>query len=93
MNKDRLFQYGVIKSGGIIEMIKDTGLITEKEANKLWDKYLPQVKQNFKDGHIPHLCIWMNAKNTVNYHEAEKEIDGNDCIVQNNKVYKYLMDL
>ena len=63
--KDRLFQYatqkGCFTKGYSISLgttfYEDTELITEEEANKLWEKYKPQVIKELEDGDRPQMCI------------------------------------
>ncbi len=96
MEKDRLFQYaydsgfygnGVSYSHN--KIVEDTNLITEKEANDLWDKYYPEVIKNLKNEERPQMCIWKDADSNTSYHTVEKEIDWRDDLeIKNGKVYK-----
>jgi len=94
--KDRLFQYATEKgcftrgySISSTKMYEDTDLITEKEANELWDKYYPQVVKELEDGERPQMCIWKDCDSNVDYHTVEREIDYRDDLeVKNGKIYK-----
>lgn len=95
--KDRLFQYatqkGCFTKGYSISLgttfYEDTELITEEEANKLWEKYKPQVIKELEDGDRPQMCIWKDCKNNSDYHTVEKEINYSDNLqIENGKIYK-----
>lgn len=69
--------------------VEDTGLITEKEANDLWDKYLPEVIQRLKNDERPQMCIWGNCNSTTDYSLVVKEIDHRDDLeIKNGEIYK-----
>jgi len=81
--KDKMFQY--YNDG---EMIEDTGLLTEEEANELWNKYFDDAKEKLRDGHEIHMVIWGNAESDTDYDILEKEIDYRDCVVEKNIVVR-----
>jgi len=71
------------------KIVEDTGLITEQEANDLWDKYLPEVIAGLKDDKRPQMCIWEDCSNTTDYNKVLKEIDYRDDLeIKNGEVYK-----
>lgn len=94
--KDRLFQYaydngahGVGYSFSSTKIVEDTNLITEKEANDLWNKYYSEVIKRLQNDERPQMCIWKDCATYTDYSTVEKEIDWRDDLeVKNNKVYK-----
>lgn len=94
--KDRMFQYAFdsgyhssVASFSSIKIVEDTGLITEKEANDLWDKYYPEVVKNLEREERPQMCIWKDCNTITDYGMVEKEIDWRDDLeIKNGKVYK-----
>ena len=91
-----MFQYAYdngFHSSGIsfssTKIVEDTGLITEKEANDLWDKYYPEVIKNLNREERPQMCIWKDCDSPTSYHTVEKEIDWRDDLeIKNGRVYK-----
>ena len=87
MKKDCMFQY---YRGN--KMIEDTGLITEKEARKLFNKHFDDFKKALvlaqeRDYDYPELAIWNKCKYYQNYGHKLIHLDS-DCFVQNNVLYK-----
>ena len=88
MKKDKMFQYAVSRYGGA-DIIEDTGLITAKKAEELWQKHYPQVVRQLEIGSEPNMCIWKDCEHETDYGTTEKEIDYRDELeIQNGKVYK-----
>ena len=83
MEKNCLFQY--YKIG---ECIEDTELITRKEADELWEKYIPDVIKNWNDYDRPQMVIWTNCDSNTDYNFIEKEIDFRDCVLENGSFYR-----
>ena len=94
--KDRLFQYAYddgIHSLSIsissVKVIEDTELITEEQANQMWQKYYPDVIKRIKNNQRPQMCIWKACATNTDYHQVEKEIDWrDDLVVETGKIYK-----
>lgn len=99
--KDRMFQYtydkGIYTSNysfSNVKIVEDTGLITAKEAEDLWQKYYPEVVANLEEEERPQMCIWKDCETTTDYHTIEKEIDYTDDLeIKNNKIYKVKKEL
>ena len=87
MKKDKMFQYATNR-----EIIKDTELITEEEANDLWVKYINDAKSKLRDGEEPQMCIWINCKKNGDYHTKDeiKDLDYSDCEYINGRVYRVI---
>lgn len=81
--KDCMFQYATQN-----KTIEDTGLITRKEAEELWEKYQNDIKDNWDEISSPQMCIWINCTNDTDYVESAKEIDYRDCELANGRFYK-----
>ncbi len=95
--KNKMFQYatqiGVFENGYSLSLdtkiYEDTDLLSEEEAQKLWDKYYPQVVRELEENQRPQMCIWKDCKTNTDYGTVEKEIDWRDDLeVKNGKVYK-----
>lgn len=84
--KDCMFQCVLAKPsifGGYasdVDIVEDTGLITREEAEELWHKWFPKVRDQLKDGANVEMGIWVNCKDTTDYHTFEAHIDG-ECEV------------
>jgi len=74
--KDHMFQYAC--EPYFTKIIEDTGLITCKEANELWDKYYKNCLSRLKAEEKPQMCIWKDCNSTTDYSCVEKEIDYRD---------------
>ena len=83
MEKDCLFQYATRH-----KIIEDTDLITQEEAEKMWEKYQKDIKENWDSFNSPQMCIWMNADSNIDYSKVLKEIDYRDCELENGTFYK-----
>lgn len=70
------------------EIIEDTGLITRSEADKLFSKYIEDLKARWNDLESPQLVIWVDCKKETDYHTMGVEIDFRDCILENGHFYK-----
>ncbi|MGV8131599.1 MAG: hypothetical protein ACP5N7_05875 [Candidatus Pacearchaeota archaeon] len=81
--KNILFQYATLN-----KVIEDTNLITLEEANLLWNKYLPDIKERWNKFESPQMCIWKNCNSNTDYSEIEKEIDFRDCELSGDSFYK-----
>ena len=98
MKKDKVFQYARNKVGmfgmtGDVEIIEDSGLITEKEADVLWERYIGQVKDDLLKEKRPQMGIWKDCKNETDYHTVEKEVNYIDCEVKGGKIYQIIEKL
>lgn len=80
--KKYMFQYAT-KS----EVFEDTGLITLVEAEALWDKWQKSIKENWDKYSRPQMCIWQDCDSNTSYHTVLKEIDFNDCVLENGIFY------
>lgn len=81
--KNCLFQFATRHN-----VIEDTDLITRKEADELWNKYLEDIKENWDALLSPQMCIWIDCESNTDYHTVGKEIDYRDCELENGKFYK-----
>lgn len=95
MKKDRMFQYaydnGFHGSGcsfSDIKIVEDTGLITEKEALVLWDKYYDECLRRLKFDERPQMCIWKDCETNTDYHTVGKEVDYRDCELEDGHFYR-----
>jgi len=96
MKKDRMFQYAYdngfhssMVSYSSIKIVADTGLITEKEANELWDKYYDDCIRRLKSDERPQMCIWKDCSSETDYNAVEREIDYRDDLeIRADGVYK-----
>lgn len=96
MKKNCMFQYafdrGVHSKGfsfSDIEIKEDTGLITERKALELWEKYLPDFIYRLKEDNRPEMCIWTDCDSETDYHTQLKNLDYRDnLVVRGNEVYK-----
>jgi len=87
MDKNCLFQYATKN-----RIIEDTDLITLKEAEELWDKFLPDIKNNWNSFDSPQMCIWIDCDSNTDYHTIGKEIDFRDCELENGNFYKVIKE-
>jgi len=82
--KNCAFQYATER-----KIYECTDLITEEEAEELWNEYLPQFKKQILEGDTPEMAIWINMKSNGDYNETSKHyhhldfkvIDGQVCSV------------
>lgn len=76
--KDCMFQY-IVTTGHIYaeyEIIKDTGLITRKEADRLWHEYRDDfIKRLNSEWSRPEMEIWINCKDNTDYHTSTMHLD------------------
>ena len=76
--KSCAFQFTITK-GNIFreyEMIEDTGLITLKQAQELWEKHSPRfIESLFNDNERPEMGIWINMKDPYDYHTCIPHVD------------------
>ena len=80
---DCMFQYATRQ-----KVIVDTPLISFSEAKELWEKYLPDLMQNWDELSSPEMCIWTGCKHNADYHTQEYDIDFRDCELLNGRFYK-----
>lgn len=80
--KNCAFQYATPR-----QIYADTGLITKERAQELWDSHLPQFVKDVEEGREPEMAIWVNMKDSGDYHTAEKNLNGADCIIRDGKIY------
>lgn len=97
MNKKNcLFQYAYdsgVHNGRItfsdVTIVEDTSLITEKEAEELWEEYYPDFIERLEKGQRPQMCLYYKCVNDTDYGEPKKEIDWRDDLeVKNGILYK-----
>jgi hypothetical protein len=81
--KNCLFQYAIQQ-----EVIEDTDLITEEEAQALWEKYQKHIRDNWDVLTSPQMCIWVDCATNTSYHTVGKEIDYRDCELDRGRFYK-----
>jgi len=62
---------------GDVEIVENTDLITRKQAEALWDKWFPKVRDQLKDGAEIEMCIWINCKDNYDYHTFVGHINHN----------------
>lgn len=82
MNK-YMFQYATK-----YEIFENTGLITLEEAEALWDKWQKSLIENWDSSSRPQMCIWQDCDTDTDYHTILREIDFNDCVLENGTFYK-----
>lgn len=89
MEKTYMFQYAYIPYS--VKIVEDTGLITKKEAEELWDKYYSNCLDNLKDNERPQMCIWQECNSITDYSSILKEIDyGDDYEIKNGDYYRVI---
>jgi hypothetical protein len=81
--KDCMFQ-----CGSRYDIWENTGLITRKEAEALWEKHLETIKDNWDELSSPQMCIWVNCTSDTDYGEVGKDIDFRDCVLENGNFYR-----
>lgn len=81
--KKYMFQYATKN-----EVIEDTGLITLEEAEELWEKYLPDIKDRWDNFESPEMCIWSDCDSETDYHTQLKDIDFRDCELKGGVFYR-----
>ena len=80
--KTYMFQYYNSEFGGTI---KETGLISHKEAVALFDKYYDEAVQSVLDGYEVQMVIWSDCKHDTDYSTMYADLDSRDINVANNK--------
>lgn len=87
MKKDCAFQYYIGS-----KRIEDTGLITRKEADELWEKHKPQFIQfcETKNEYLDdaEMALWIDMKNEINYQKTAKRVNSSDVIMKNGVGYE-----
>ena len=93
--KDCMFQYALNPSRVFMKdpIIENTDLITRKEADKLWEKYLPDFMERLVKGKEPEMVIWTGCKNATDYRNDEKHLYPDEMIVENGRLYKVTKEL
>jgi len=99
MKKDCLFQYAYddgfhssMMSCQKIVIVENTELITKEEAEKLWDKYYPDVVEKIEKDKRPQMALYYECGDNADYGEPKKEIDGTDNLeIINGKIYSKLL--
>lgn len=88
--KNCMFQYALNPSKVFLKepIIENTELITRKEADKLWDKYLMDFMKQLENGREPEMVIWINCKNCTDYREDIKHIHADNTMVESGHLYK-----
>ena len=87
MKKDCAFQYYIGS-----KRIEDTGLITRKEADELWEKHKPQfiqfceTKNEYFDD--AEMALWIDMGNELNYEKTAKRVHSSDVILKNGFGYE-----
>lgn len=69
------------------EILENTEPITLEEAEALWDKWQESLKENWNEHERPQMCIWKDCDSNTSYHTVLKEIDFNDCTLENGTFY------
>ena len=75
------------------KVIEDTDLISLEEANKLWDKYTPKIKEEWDSLSSPQMCIWIDCNSNTDYSKVGKEIDFRDCVLEDDMFFKITKEL
>lgn len=83
VKRDCLFQYATNH-----KVIEDTELITRKDADKLVQKYLEDIKGRWDDIESPQMVIWIDCDTNTDYHTMDLEIDYRDCELSNGHFYR-----
>lgn len=89
--KDCMFQY---HNG--LHSVEDTGLITRKEAEILWEGYYPDVASRLEEVRRtrigPQMVIWVGCKTNTDYNtmDPERNIDHSDCVVHKGAIYRVI---
>ena len=69
--------------------IEDVCDLELQQALELWDKYLDDFKNRFKNNEEPEMCIWSGELND-DYLIQLKYVNHHDCITLNNEVFVQL---
>lgn len=87
MKKDCAFQYYIGS-----KRIEDTGLITRKEADELWEKYKPEFIMFCETKHQyledAEMALWIDMKYETNYQKTAKRVNSQDVIMKNGFGYE-----
>lgn len=81
--KNCLFQYW---SNG--NMVVNSDLITEAEANELFDKYSEQFKADFIDGLEPVMAFWVNNTEASMYSGPREHWDHQEFMQSNGELWR-----
>lgn len=73
--KTYMFQYYNSEFGGTI---KETGLISHKEAVTLFDKYYDEAVQSVLGGYEVKMTIWSDCKHDTDYSIMYADLDPRD---------------
>ncbi len=81
--KDCMFQYATRH-----KVLADTGLITRKEADELFDKNIENFKERLVNGESPEMAVWVKCKDDTSYGNTSRYWDSNTLEVINGKLYQ-----
>lgn len=81
--KNCAFQYATTRN-----IVANTALITRSEAEEMWKNHLPKFKQDVMDESDPEMCIWIDMKNSADYHTSINHVHGSDCVVEGGALYE-----
>ena len=88
MKKDCAFQFYVG-----CECIEDTGLITRKQADELWENHKPHFikvceAKNEYWAEDAEMALWIDMGNELNYEKTAKRVHSSDVILKNGFGYE-----
>ena len=63
------------------EIFVDTGLITQADAEELWQKHKPEFIKLHEAGSDPEMVIWINCRYYGNYRETYNHVDHESTII------------
>ena len=69
-------------------LLKNTGLISEEEANDLWESYIPVFIKHLENGDEPEMVIWTEMRNELDYGKTKKHINHEDTTLVDGVLYQ-----
>jgi len=70
------------------KVFANTGLITRKEADELFDKNIEDFKERVVEGELPEMAVWIKCKDDSTYGESSRYWDSDSLVVIDNKLYQ-----
>ncbi len=83
MGKNCMFQYATNS-----QIIRDTGLITRKEAKELFDSNKDDFIDRLSKGENPEMAIWGGCKDSSDYKETLEHWCSDDIKLIDGVIYK-----
>lgn len=82
--KNCVFQYAT--SDGVIYY--DTDLITEEEANELFNDKLPDFIEKIEKGLCPEMAIWVDMDENFRFVKTSRHIYADDLLLKDGELYE-----